>query len=170
MTNLADRIAALTGAEDSATLRAIEADVAALLGWTGEAFRHVKPPAFTASLDATRREIVTRSWVGSGRSPGSSSNTSAGGSTSSATSVPAMRSRMAATGVAIDRRIALLVEREREVVFDATARHRTDHHAVAADRRQRADRTRRGTPGPDDGGEHHAMAAGDPVAGGADHL
>src|SRR5207237_447808 len=40
--------------------------------------------------------------------------------------------------------------------LDATARHRADHRAGIVDRELGADRTRRGTPRRDDGGQRHA--------------
>lgn len=77
MTNLADRIYALTGAEDNATLRAIDAEVAALLcgGKLRYPFGQYWRPNdgsynagyylaehFTTSLDATLEEIRRRGW------------------------------------------------------------------------------------------------------------
>ena len=63
---LSSEIAALTGDEDAATLRAIDARVADLIGWqpshpTG-AFGAINYPHFTTSLDATLAEIRRRGW------------------------------------------------------------------------------------------------------------
>ena len=82
MTNLADRIHALTGAEGNATLREIDGAVATLIGWWPDNTQEIVnsgfsrllinenripcgtalAPRFTASLHATLAEIKRRGW------------------------------------------------------------------------------------------------------------